>query len=262
MAYIRMSFVSEALLRSVDVNVIIPLEHMGIPGETKSEKPSVFRTLYLLNGYSGNQDDWLTYSNIRMLADQYSLAVVMPAGENSFYVDGRASGTLWGEFAGSEIVDFTRKVFPLSPKREDTFIGGLSMGGFGATRLGFYYHRRFSKIISLSGAFLTDRIAGQKEGYRDGVGDYEYYYHTFGDLDQIKQSPKDPFWCARQAVEQKDAPEIYMACGRDDFLLPENRDARAKLEKIGITPYYIEGEGYHDWKFWNQQLEPAIQWLC
>lgn len=214
-----------------------------------------------MNGYSGNQDDWLTYSNIRLLADQYNLAIVMPAGENSFYVDGTARGTRWGSFVGEELIEFTRKMFPLSEKREDTFIGGLSMGGFGAARLGFYYHRNFSKIISLSGAFITDGIAGQKEGYQDGVSDYEYYYHTFGDLDQLKNSPKDPFWCAQQAVDKGDTPAIYMACGKDDFLIQENRNAKQKLEQLGIKPYYLETPGIHDWNFWNQHLEPAIQWL-
>lgn len=163
MAMMRVSFLSEALCRSVDLNVIVPMETMGIPGEVKPQKPSVFKTLYLLNGYSGNQDDWLTYSNIRALADQYNLAVVMPAGENHFYVDGTARGTFYGEFAGKELVEFTRNMFPLSHRREDTFIGGLSMGGFGAVRLGFYYFCNFSKIVSLSGAFVTDRIAGMKE---------------------------------------------------------------------------------------------------
>lgn len=257
----RISFLSEELYRSVDVNIIVPMETLGIPGEVKPEKPSLFKTLYLLHGYSGNQDDWLTYSNIRMLADKYNLAVVMPAGENSFYVDGTAQGTAWGRFIGEELVTFTRKLLPLSDKREDTFIGGLSMGGFGAARLGFYYYRSFSRIVSLSGAFITDKIAGQKEGYRDTVSDYHYYRRTFGNLDQIKDSPMDPFWCARQAAQYGKPPKIYMACGEDDFLIEENRAAKAKLQQTGIRLTYVETPGIHDWEFWNRSLEPAVQWL-
>lgn len=257
----RTSFLSESLYRSVDINVIVPMEVLGIPGEAKKEGPTIFKTLYLLNGYSGNQDDWLTYSNIRQLAEQYRLAVVMPAGGNSFYVDGAGLGNQWGRFVGEELVDFTRKMFPLSPKREDTFLGGLSMGGFGAARLGFYYHRHFSKLFSLSGAFITDKIAGKTEGYRDEVADYEYYHSAFGDLKQLQNSSKDPFWCARQAVQAENAPELYMACGEEDFLIENNRDAKRKLEEIGVRLHYLEAPGIHDWRFWNQHLEPAIQWL-
>ena len=261
MAMMRVSFLSEALCRSVDLNVIVPMETMGIPGEVKPQKPSVFKTLYLLNGYSGNQDDWLTYSNIRALADQYNLAVVMPAGENHFYVDGTARGTFYGEFAGKELVEFTRNMFPLSHRREDTFIGGLSMGGFGAVRLGFYYFCNFSKIVSLSGAFVTDRIAGMKEGYTDGVGDFAYYQSVFGDLSRIQDSPKDPYWCAKRALEAKMAPKLYLSCGTEDFLIEENRKAKAKFEQLGIVPHYAEDTGIHDWKLWDKQLEQVLAWL-
>lgn len=261
MAVMRVSFRSEALDRSVDLNVIVPMETAGIPGEVKALKPRVFQTLYLLNGYSGNQDDWLTFSDIRRLSDQYDLAVVMPSGENRFYVDGNARGMKWGELAGKEIVEFTRSMFPLSDKRADTFIGGLSMGGFGALRLGACYCHTFSKIITLSGAFITDNIAGKREGYADEVGDYAYYHHVFGDLDRVKDSPKDPFWCAAQAVKSKCMPGVYMACGTEDFLIGENRAAKKKLEKMGVSPVYLESPGSHDWGFWNSYLEPAIQWL-
>lgn len=135
------------------------------------------------------------------------------------------------------------------------------MGGFGAARLGFYYHRIFSRIISLSGAFIIDQIAGQKAGYKNEVGDYDYYRYAFGDLDRLKNSPKDPIWCAKQAADQGDAPEIYMACGEDDFLIQENRSTKVKLEEMGISLQYLEASGSHDWNFWNQHLEPAVRWL-
>lgn len=266
MAIMRVTFSSEVLCRYIDFNVIVPMETPGLPGAEEKESAikkteKKFKTLYLLHGYSGNQDDWLTYSNIRALADQYGIAVVMPAGENSFYVDGCAAGTHWGEMVGKELVEFTRRMFPLSPKREDTFIGGLSMGGFGALRLGSYYCETFGKIFSLSGAFIVDNIADKEEGYSDVVGDYIYYRHTFGDLKEIKNSPKDPLWCAKQAANSDYRIQMYIACGDQDFLIKENRSAKKQLEKLGISLKYVETPGIHDWKFWNEHLEPAIYWL-
>ena len=266
MAIIQVIFASEALCRYVNLNVIVPVEAPGQPGapETlaaKAAKPAKFKTLYLLHGYGGNQNDWMTYANIRALAEQYNLAVVMPAGENSFYVDGEAAGTRWGEMVGKEVVEFTRRLFPLSDRREDTFIGGLSMGGFGAVRLGSFYHDTFSKIFSLSGAFVVDDVASQKPGYADGVGDYAYYIHTFGDLSRLKNSPKDPLWCVKQAIQAGHTPQIYMACGDQDFLIRENRSTKKQLEQMGVDLFYQETPGIHDWKFWNHHLEPAIRWL-
>lgn len=263
MAILRVTFASEVLSRYIDLNVIVPLDILGLPGAETSEKKGMrkFRTLYLLHGYGGNQDDWLTCSTIRTLADEYGIAVVMPAGENSFYVDGKALGTRWGEMVGRELVTFTRQMFPLSDKREDTFIGGLSMGGFGALRLGSYYHETFSKIFCLSGAFIIDDIAGIKQGYSDDIGDYDCYRHIFGDLEQLKESAKDPLWCVKRAIEAENIPQVYMACGKEDFLLHKNRDMKKKLEELGVHLDYVETSGTHDWIFWNKHLEPAIRWV-
>lgn len=262
MAIMRVTFASGVLSRSVDLNVIVPMETPGLPGAGTTEKRKIqkFKTLYLLHGYGGNQDDWLTYSYICTLADEYGIAVVLPAGENSFYVDGQAVGTRWGEMVGRELVAFTRQMFPLSDQREDTFIGGLSMGGFGALRLGSRYHETFSKIFCFSGAFVIDDIAGIQEGYSDDIGDYHCYRHIFGDLEQVKGSPKDPVWCVKQAIEAGSNPRVYMACGSEDFLLEKNREMKKELEALGVQLDYMETPGTHDWVFWNKHLEPAIRW--
>lgn len=84
MALIEMTFAADTLQRWTDVTVILPVENAGVPNVVK---PEVFPTLYLLHGFSGNSKDWLTYSNIRLWAEQYNMAVVMPSGENGFYVD-------------------------------------------------------------------------------------------------------------------------------------------------------------------------------
>lgn len=128
MAFIEMNFMSEALMRTVTVNVILPADKLMPPGVPKLElRP--FKTLYLLNGVMGNHTDWMNATNIQAMAEEKNLAVVMPGGENMFYLDHEDIHALYGEFVGKELVEFTRKIFPLSDKKEDTFIGGLSMGG-------------------------------------------------------------------------------------------------------------------------------------
>ena len=123
MALIEMNFAANTRKRWTDVVAIIPLEDAGIPNCVKPEK---FPTLYLLHGFGGNAMDWLTYSNIRLFAEQHQLAVIMPSGENGSYLDNEEEEIFNGAFI-EELVQFTRKMFPLSPRREDTYIGGLSM---------------------------------------------------------------------------------------------------------------------------------------
>lgn len=259
MAVFQTTFACDSLWRSIDLNIIIPFEAPGMP-DMLELKPEKFKTLYLLHGFGGNRNDWMNYTPLRDIAERNNIAVVLPDAENSFYVDSDSVVFRYGKLI-REIVDFTRRAFPLSDKREDTFIGGLSMGGFGALRLGSLYHDVFSKIFSFSGAFIINDIAGQKPGYQDMVANYEYYVRTFGDLDKLKGSEKDPLWCLDQAIAAGEAPAVYQACGTEDFLYPENQDMKAELEARAISYEYHEMAGSHDWVFWNKNLEPAIQWL-
>ena len=136
MATIQVNFMSKSLMRTVDIQVILPVDKFdffeAVPPATKP-----FKTLYLLNGVFGDYHDWIKSTRIALWAEENNLAVVMPAGENMFYVDSPGIGTAYSTFIGKELVEITRKMFPLSSKCEDTFIGGLSMGGYGALYNGF-----------------------------------------------------------------------------------------------------------------------------
>ena len=142
MALLQVEFRSQTLKRIVPFNVILPTEKFKGP----------YPTLYLLHGLTDNCSAWLSNTRIRMWAEESGLAVVMPSGENSFYMDVLVKdGCLgdFGEYIGRELVEITREMFPLSDKREDTFIAGLSMGGFGACRNGLKYCETFSKAAVL-----------------------------------------------------------------------------------------------------------------
>ena len=149
MAIIEVNFISKCLMRVVTFNAIIPVDKFGPQAENAEQKP--LKTLYLLHGIFGNYTDWVNGTRIQAWAEANDLAVIMPSGENRFYLDDEKSGELYGEFIGKELVEFTRKLFPLSDKREDTFIAGLSMGGYGAIRNGLKYAENFGCVIMPQG---------------------------------------------------------------------------------------------------------------
>ncbi|WP_068786550.1 alpha/beta hydrolase [Paenibacillus phocaensis] len=260
MAMLQIQFFSRSMRREVTLSALIPLDAPPISGQPEVEaKP--LKSLYLLHGYSGNHTDWIYFSRIRELSDKYNIAVFMPSGENHFYLDDEDKGQLYGEFLGAELLQFTRKMFPLSAERKDTFIGGLSMGGYGAIRNGLKYADQFSRILALSSALIPYTIAGLSPGYQDAIADYNYYKRVFGDLNQLLGSDKDPEALAKQLKEQgAQVPEIYMACGNQDFLLDVNRRFHDYLTQEKIPHHYIESAGTHDWNFWNEHIGPAIEW--
>ncbi|MGN0593397.1 MAG: alpha/beta hydrolase [Ruminococcus sp.] len=261
MAFIQANFMSTSLLRTVTVNVILPADKPQLPGmqETLPEK---FPALYLLHGVMGNYTDWINGTAIQRWAEEKNLAVIMPSGENGFYVDNEAMHSLYGEFMGKELVEITRKMFPLSDRREDTFIAGLSMGGYGALRNGLKYSDTFSHIAGLSSALIIDGLEERTNDHPFHFERRDYAEAVFGDLSVVKESDKNPEWLARQKkAEGAQLPRIYMACGTEDFLLKPNQKLRDAFLEEGLDLTYEEGPGGHEWDFWNRYIKKVVDWL-
>lgn len=262
MALLQVDFYSESLKRVVSFNALIPNDLMDVMKENNIQYNRPMKTLYLLHGYSGSNKDWLLNSKIQELSVKYNLAVIFPTGENSFYLDIKRTDGAYGIFVGEELIEYTRKMFNLSNKREDTFIGGLSMGGFGAIRNGLKYHQTFGKIIGLSSALIIHDIKNIEEGFKDSIADYYYYSSIFGNLEKLEESDNNPETLINDCISMgKEIPDIYMACGSEDFLIENNRSFKAFLDSKNVKVSYQEEEGVHDWNFWNQYLEPSITWL-
>lgn len=261
MALIQVNFISKTLGRTVPMNVILPVDKMTFPGmPVREDKP--YKTLYLLHGVLGNYTDWVSGTNILRWAEAQDLAVVMPSGDNMFYVDNPDSHNNYGEFIGKELVEITRKMFPLSNKREDTFIAGLSMGGYGAIRNGLKYHETFGCIAALSAALETESLAEKPNDSPLFFMKRSFSEAVFGDLTKVIDSDMNPKWLARKLVEEKvNIPKIYMACGDKDFLLEANQDFKTYLKDIGIAVTFEEGPGGHDWNFWDQYIKRVLNWL-
>lgn len=264
MALIQVNFVSNTLRRTVPLQVILPVDRLTPDGKTPA--PRKFKTLYLLHGIFGNYTDWVSGTRIQRWAEKRNLAVVMPSGDNAFYIDQPALRNNYGEFIGRELVEITRNMFPLSDKREDTFIGGLSMGGYGAMRNGLKYYETFGAIISLSGALHFMDMPEMEYRKTDPV-DRAFMDATFGGLPEAAKTDMNPRLLIEKLAKKKTAdpalqlPKVYISCGTEDALLPSNRLYRERLLDSGFDVTYEEGPGGHDWDFWDTYILKAINWL-
>ena len=259
MALLHCNFMSRSLGRPVPIQVVLPTDKMAGPQGQAPQGP--FKTLYLLHGIFGDETDWVCGTRLQSWAQDRNLAVVMPAGENSFYVDNPRASRLYGTYIGKELVDFTRRTFPLSAKREDTLIGGLSMGGFGAIVNGLQNPETFGAVCALSSALILDSMMENKE-YTDFLMTNKGYYESvFGDLDQVRGSDMDYDALAEKVAKEPVKPRFYMACGTEDGLIGVNRAFRDHLQGLGFDVTYEEGPGVHDWYFWDKYILKAMEWL-
>lgn len=266
MAVFEINYFAYTLNRRVPVNVILPTDKFYFPGMKKREEGKPYKTLYLLHGVTDNYTDWLYRSQIIQYAEEKDLAVVMPSGDNSFYVNHDWDTNLYGDFITKDLIEFTRKTFPLSLKREDTYIAGLSMGGYGAIRSGLMYPETFGAVASLSGAFWPneEKFAEPVEKPFYFVEKTEYRTGCFGqDLHKAVQDEKYnlKLLLEKDIREKKELPDIYMACGTEDGLLPLNKEMSDFLTANNISHTFETGAGNHEWDFWNRYIRRVIEWL-
>ena len=264
MAVFQVDFMAESLGRTVPIMVILPTDKVYFDEAARREEGKPYKTLYLLHGIVGDCTDWLYGTRIRRWAEEKDLCVVMPSGDNAFYLDQPWAGNCYSEFIGKELVEFTRKTFPLSCKREDTYIGGLSMGGYGAIYNGLKYHDTFGAIVGLSSALVIDEeMPIEAENPRFPSERNDYKRSIYGpDLDEVVRSDKNPVNLVARLVDEKiEFPKLYLACGEDDFLLEKNNRFVSFLKEKGVDYSYETGPGAHEWDFWDTYIKKALEWL-
>ena len=261
MASLNIELFSNCLNRATSFKMIIPTDRRFDPLNKAEENPNLnrpMRTLFLLHGYTGKGDCWIP----EHLIEQYNFAVVCPSGENSFWLNGLSTGHAFQSFVGEELVDFVRKTFGLAKNREETYIMGLSMGGFGALHTALAYPDVFSKTAPLSSAFVQHEVANMNPGNlgkAHEIANYDFYRECFGEPSELLESEKNPETLVKKLLrEKKKLPEIFMSIGTEDFLLEQNRAMHKFLEEHGVEHTYLEWEGAHDMKFWHESAEKFI----
>ena len=257
MAYFRIEYYSGALHRQTSFEMFLPNDRP--PESPESAAEQTMRTLFLLHGYTGKAGNWVPED----LAYRHRLAIVMPTAENSFYLNGPATGRAFQTLVGEELVDYVRRTFRLAMRKEDTFIAGMSMGGFGALHTGLSYPETFGKIAALSSALIVHGIARMRPGEDNGMANYEYYRECFGDLETVEERDVNPEVLIRALKKAgTELPGIMMCCGTEDFLLQANRQMHAFLEQERVPHLYLEDAGNHDMAFWSRYIVKAVAWMC
>ncbi|MCQ2528247.1 MAG: esterase [Saccharofermentans sp.] len=248
MANFNIEFFSNELRRPVNFKMFIPND----PNTTFGAPPPSeygMKTIFLLHGYTGGADNWLPMD----LCLKYNIAVVAPNGENAFWIDGQSSGHNFGKFLTSELVEYVRKTFGLAKTPEDTYIMGMSMGGFGALHSALMCPDTFGKAIALSPALIIYDVLNMAPGTDNGMGNYEYYTEVFGDLTKVDKTANNPEVLVDKLLsEGKALPDMYIAIGTEDFLLENDRIFKRFLDSRDVNFTYIEDSGMHDMDFWNK----------
>lgn len=241
MALMHVNFFSNILGMAVQMDVIIP--------QTEHRNP--YETLYLLHGMSDDHTIWQRRTSIERYADEKGIAVVMPSTHLGWYTD-MYHGLKYFTFIGEELPEICRGFFPrMSAKREDNFIAGLSMGGYGAFKFALNYPEKFYAAASLSGGFASINF---KHG--------ELWKNVFGN-DELYNTESNNLFITSENLKKsgRPLPKLYMWCGTEDFLYESNIKMRDHLKSLGYDLLYEESAGDHQWKYWDEKIKTVLTWL-
>jgi len=254
MAFIQCDFFSEVLGLSTSMNVILPQPASGQIGMEGSQAADKYPVLYLLHGLSDDHTIWSRRTSIERYVASMGLAVVMPAVHKSFYTDMDRGDKYW-TFVSEELPKIVQSFFPISAKREDNFVAGLSMGGYGAFKLALNCPDKFAAAASLSGALDIVAII-ERSNYDRG------FENIFGDLSKVKGSNNDLLYLAEK-VAKSDGPKpmLYQCCGTEDFLYQDNITFRDWAKQLGLDLTYEEEPGEHEWGYWDKKIQRVLEWL-
>lgn len=257
MAFLEMHYHSDALGIGVSVNVILPEKAKTLIGMAANAEET-YKTLYLFHGLSDDHSIWMRRTSIERYAAEHGIAVVMPCVGRSWYTN-TATGAAYFTFVTEELPAVCRSYFRgMSSKREDTFVAGLSMGGYGALKAALSRPDLFGGCASLSGALDICAFPRPTDD-REWKG---IFGHSLQGPEDLRGTEHDLFALAT-ALKESGAPlpKMYIWCGEGDFLLAHNRRFTAHLKSLSIPCRYEESEGDHTWHYWDLHIRTALSYL-
>jgi putative tributyrin esterase len=246
MALIRCNFSSETLALDTSMTVLLP----G-PADAQDAPPPV---LYLLHGLSDDDTAWTRFTSLERYAAARGLAVVMPQVHRSFYAD-EAYGMKFWSFLSEELPRIVSQFFRVSTRREDTFVAGLSMGGYGAMKWALRQPERFAAAATLSGAL--DLAYMQKLDLRPHM--VELMGRVFAD--RVVAGGDEDLLHLLATADPAALPQLLLRCGTEDHLVAQNERFVAACRQHDIKLDAGFGPGEHEWGYWDREIQTVLDWL-
>ncbi len=235
---------SKALKRRADISVYVP---------SKATVDFTFDVVILLHGVYGSHWAWAMNGGVHKTADRLiqqgrlkPMVLVMPSdglhGDGSGYL--KHSQEDYEKWIVEDVITVVKEQIAGVNKKSNFFITGLSMGGYGALRLGAKYPEIFRSFSGLSSITEFSQLKIFLEN-----GEFEK-------LSGLVSNQENVLECLLGNKER--LPEFYFDCGTDDLLIEFNRKLHQRLVENNINHTYVENPGAHQWIYWQTHIEESL----
>lgn len=270
MALCKIDYYSDCMQQKMGVCVILPENKWGY---SLADRPADYRypTLWLLCGGGFDHTDWIRYTTLELYAAKHGIAVVLPGISYAGYVNTAEGDYRWWDQIAYELPEYLRKVFPLSEKREDNFVAGFSMGGYGAFKFAMQRPEMFAACGNFSGPIgIIPRVPvapDEKLGQpclRDDFCEKPFatLWAAFGSAAKRRNTPDDNLYMLEQHLKNgTELPTFYLAIGAEDPGAQDAYDCWDTMRAMGLRFTEIRDEGKHDWVYCNRHVQKFLEWI-
>ncbi len=268
MSILQYTFESEYLNNNTQISVILPDKPRAMTPEQFYGSGRKYKVLWLLHGTFGDHTDWVRKTNIEMYAVERNLAVVMPSALNSNYSNW--NNTMLGfnmyDFLTEELMPLIYGWLPVSDKREDNFIAGLSMGGRGTIKYAVNHPEKFAAAAVLSATPMDMSSMGPDNDFPMLNTNNERMRSTLmnaGGLEAFLNSNENVWAIIDKLAKTGTLPRLMFACGQEDEMLYKYYKIFQKhAQEIGLEAHWFELPNYrHEWRFWDLAIQEALDFF-
>lgn len=252
MAFLKGTIRSQVLGMDTGLAVVLPFDN---PGTVEEACP----VLFLLHGHGQNADAWIRMTSVERYAKEYHVALVMPEVQRTFYTD-MEMGLSYYTYVSQELPALCERMFSVSGRREDRFVAGLSMGGYGAVKLGLRAPESFAGCAGFSGCL--DMVALRQTLSHADEAQLREAKGIFGS-DFVIKPEDDLFYLVEQTAKLSPSvlPKVLITCGTEDDLYPHSVKFRDVIQALPYEFSYREWPGTHEWGFWDQSIQYALDFF-
>jgi putative tributyrin esterase len=268
MSILQYTFESEYLNNNTQITVILPDKPRSMTPGQFFRNGRKYKVLWLLHGTYGDNTDWTRKTNIEIYAAERNLVVVMPSALNSNYSNWNnyMLGFKMYDFLTEELMPLIYGWFPVSDRREDNFIAGLSMGGRGTIKFAVNHPEKFAAAAVLS-ATPMDMSAMSADNECPMLNtNNERMRNTLtnaGGLEAFLNSNENVWAILDKLAKTGTLPRLMFACGQEDEMLYQYYKIFKKhAQEIGLEAHWFELPGYkHEWRFWDLAIQEALDFF-
>lgn len=248
-SYAMLDFItvkSNALQKRADITVFNPSKN----DKNVKSVPIVI----LLHGVYGSHWAWALKGKVHETAERLiseekikPMVLVMPSdglyGDGSAYVPHKTEN--YEKWIVEDVIEVLKEQIPQVDESSAVFVAGLSMGGFGALRLGAKYPKVFKAFSGLSSITHFDQLK-----------------LFVSDFDSLKDNALEKDGVIDWMIKNKKVlPPFRFDCGSEDLLIEQNRKLHSELLENKIEHIYKENFGAHQWEYWTEHIVETLQFF-